>query len=403
MSKPMGVTLPFVLLLLDYWPLGRIAGIVPDGNVATRKFPSAPSSRVLWEKVPLLLMAAGSAAMTLRYGGGTTWIGSLGEYPLWVRAANTVVSYSTYIWKTVWPVKLAVYYPHPGGDIPMWKVAAGSLFLVGVTFIAVRFGKRRPYLPVGWFFYIGTLVPVIGLVQVGEQAMADRYSYLPLIGVFLMMAWGAAETVKKTCAVLPLIIMASLILLALATVARHQTLYWSNSIRLLRHTLDAAPEKNWVAHFSLGYELDELGRKEEAITEYERALAIQPKSADLHNNLGLILKEKGKYEEAAAHFLDAANLRRNHFDSRYNLAETFFQQSRFHEAVPWYQDALRIRPDDLDAHNRLGISLAKLGKIDEAIVHFQEMLRLSPGDARALKNIGIALEKRRRGNPSGNP
>ncbi len=391
MSKPMGVTLPFVLLLLDYWPLGRIEGMSPGGEGATGKFTPTPLNRILWEKIPLLLMAAGSAAMTLRYGEGTPWIGSLDEYPLWVRAANSVASYTTYLWKTVWPVNLAVYYPHLGREIPTWKVAAGSLFLIGVTFFVLRFGKRRPYLPVGWFFYLGTLVPVIGLVQVGEQAMADRYTYLPLIGVFIITAYGATEIAGGS--LLRRRVLAgsiSVALVLLITSACRQVGYWSDDAVLFRHAVDCT-DSNWFAMTNLGADLEEQGRREEAINLYRQALRIQPRYPLANFNMGVALSRTGRKAEAISYYFAAIRLQPGYAMAFNNIGAIFLEQGRPMDAIQYLLTATQLDAGCADAFANLGFAMEKLGRRDEAIRYYAQSLYLRPSDVRARKKLDSLL------------
>lgn len=426
MSKPMAVTLPFVLLLLDYWPLGRIERTPHEGARGERTCAQVPWGRILWEKVPLLLMTAGSVAVTLSYEAGNPWIVSLENYPLWIRVGNAVVAYATYLWMTVWPASLAVFYPHPGRGIALWKIAAGGLFLAGATLFVVRVRRRRPYLPVGWFFFLGTLVPAIGLVQIGSQAMADRFTYVPLIGVFVAFAWTASVSWERRGGHSSLAaILAVSILLVLTLTARHQVTYWKDNQTLYEHAL-AVTSDNWLIQNNLGVELKRQSRYDDAIDHFLKAIRIRSDAALAYEGLAESLTAKGRFDQAKPFFLEAIRLnpanaslrislgnalyarrnldeaaiqykealriRANDFISSYNLANVVAEQGRLEEAAILYRDALRIRPDSAHAHNDLGDVLHRMGRRDEALFHFRQALRYMPDDPVARKNIEKALQ-----------
>jgi len=285
MAKPMLVTLPFVLLLLDYWPLNRLS----FGGKGER---TVPVYDLFLEKVPLFAMTALSCLITFRAQQMGGAVGLLEKLPFAVRAGNALVAYTTYIGKMFWPKNLAVFYPHPGADLPVWQAVVAGLALVSITILVIRAGKPRPYLSVGWLWYLGTLVPVIGLVQVGAQAMADRYTYVPMIGLFIMLAWGLPGLGGKRLAV-----PATLVVCALIAVTWRQVGYWRDSISLFRHAISVT-EKNAVMHANLGLALRDRGRTDEAIREYREAIRIDPEFAQAHNNLAVALYFKGDYAEA---------------------------------------------------------------------------------------------------------
>ncbi|NIQ87873.1 MAG: hypothetical protein GWN93_01765, partial [Deltaproteobacteria bacterium] len=270
MAKPMLVTLPFVLLLLDYWPLKRIelgqsASGLPAANQPSTiaEKPGAQAFRLLLEKTPLFVLTAASSVVTFVVQKSEGAVGALEVYPLKIRVANALVSYVSYIIKMIWPQNLAVFYPHPGQSLPMWQAVAAGILLVLISIAVIRAGRRQPYLPVGWLWYLGTLVPVIGLVQVGAQAMADRYTYVPLIGLFIMAAWGVPELMKKWHhRRVALVVSAALVLFALMTCARLQLRHWKNSIALLSHA-HAVTAKSYLVHNNLGSALNELGKYDE--------------------------------------------------------------------------------------------------------------------------------------------
>jgi Tfp pilus assembly protein PilF len=362
MAKPMPVTLPFVLLLMDYWPLGRFqAGYNEQGPEKSMDFTHKVSffPRLVLEKVPLFALAAGSCVVTFlaqRSGGS---LSSLGKLPPDIRIANALVSYVSYMRKTVWPAQLGVFYPHPGVP-PAWKVAACAAFLLVVTFVVIWARRKRPYLPVGWLWYLGTLVPVIGLVQVGEQAMADRYTYVPLIGLFIIVAWGVPELAARWRYQRPLLAVSmGAAISSFAICAYSQVGHWDNATALFKRAVDVTTN-NYVAQFNLGLALAKQGRPKEAISHYSEALRINPAWAEAHNILGNALARQG-------------NLRR---------------------AVSHYSEALRINPAMAEAHNNLGLALQMLGRVEEAVPHFREALRIKPDYPHARHNLGTALAAR---------
>ena len=320
MTKPMLVTLPFVLLLLDYWPLRRV-GIERFGEHQSGNLPCwRPLLGLVWEKLPLFLLAIVSSVITFwaqKKGGA---VGSMELYPLTSRVANALVSYVKYIGKTIWPVDLAAFYPHPG-SLPAWQVVGAGVLLGLITVAALRSLRQRPWFIVGWLWFVGTLVPVIGLVQIGLQAMADRYTYIPLIGLFMIVAWGVSELIGGWQHKKKLLATAAIILLmVLSVVSWRQTTYWKNSVTLFQHAL-AVTENNYWMHNNLGFALTAQGRLDEAIAQYENALKINPVYEPAHLNLGIALISQGKVDQCIA----------------------------------YYQDVLRHRPDFAEVHHNLGV------------------------------------------------
>jgi tetratricopeptide (TPR) repeat protein len=338
LAKPMLVTWPCLLLLLDYWPLGRL-----------RRGGPVPLRLVLAEKLPLFALAAVSCAVALFAQGRGGAIESLQEVPLGVRCANALVSYVAYLGMALWPAHLAPFYPHPGGALPWWQPAAAAVLLAGITALAAATAWRRPYLLVGWLWYVGTLVPVIGLVQVGDQTRADRYTYVPLVGLFLAAAWGLADLAAHRPALRwPVIAAAVLGLAACFVCTVRQVGYWHDSQALWAHALRVTAD-NYVAENNLGLALLQDGRPEEAEGHFRAAVRFKATYARGYANLGLALDEQGKLAEAAA----------------------------------CYSRALEIRPDLAATHNNLGIVLGKLGRGDEAIAQLTEAVRLDPESAEA--------------------
>jgi tetratricopeptide (TPR) repeat protein len=391
MAKPMVVTLPFVLLILDYWPLGRTrwAQSEAKGNTVV------PPSRLLKEKAPFFVLAAVLSAVTVwaqRSGGA---ISSLERLPVGERIANALVSYVRYLGKMFWPTDLAVFYPRQ--QWPWGAVVGAGAILAGVTAwtiwraIGAATRRREPYFLAGWLWYLGTLVPVIGLVQVGLQSMADRYAYLPSIGVFIMVAWAAPRAAVERPAMKAAAAVAAVALLAAcATVSWSQIHYWKNSETLFRHALKVT-RNNYVAHNNLGYDLADRGKLAEAIIEYKAALQIRPDQAELRNNLGVAYARLGRIEEALAEYAEALRIDPNCVEAHNSLGLALAAQGKTAEAIEQYQAALRINPDLAEAHNNLATALAAEGKIEEAAAEYAEAFRVNPGSAEAHYNLANLL------------
>jgi tetratricopeptide (TPR) repeat protein len=434
MAKPMLVTLPFVLLLLDYWPLERIqlgqAGIghpaASQPSIIAKK-PRAQALSLLLEKIPLFLLAVGSSVVTFMVQTGGGAVGALEVYPFKLRIANALLAYVRYIIKMIWPQNLAVFYPHPGQSLPMWQAAAAGLLLLLISAVVIRVGRRQPYLPVGWLWYVGTLVPVIGLVQVGAQAMADRYTYVPLIGLFIMVAWAVPELLARWRHSKPaLVLAATSLVVALMVCTSLQVKHWKNSLTLFGHALRVTTNNSQIhnnlanvltqkgmlqkaiahyskaleinpnyadAHINLGVALANQGRLADAIKHYSAALRLKPKSPELHNNLGVALYSKGNVHAAIENYLTAVELRPDYAEAHNNLGNGLAQQGRLTEATVHYAKALTIRPDYPEAHNNLGVALARQGKFHQAINHFRQALRLKDDYAQARANLERALEE----------
>jgi len=344
LSKPMAVTLPFVLLLLDFWPLARMS--------------RAAFGRLLVEKLPLILLAALASAVTFQahlQGGSLVAVEVI---PPGARLANAVVSYVAYIGKLVWPVRLGVFYPHRESSLPTAHVIAAAAALLVATVAILRGARRAPYLAVGWLWYLGTLLPVIGIVQVGTQAMADRYAYVPAIGLFLALAWGAAALASREIAARALGVVAVAALAALAVRTGRQIPVWRDSLTLFASTVAAVPD-SWVGHYNLGNALAGEGRVAEAEAEFRETVRLRPWFARAHNNLGDALDALGRHEEAAAA----------------------------------YTQAIRINPDLAEAHNNLGSALAAMGRLEEGLAAFRQAVQVRPEFAEAHLNIGIVLRR----------
>ena len=374
MSKPMIVTLPLVLLLLDVWPLGR-----------------RPAFR---EKLPFFALSAAGAMATYLVQRGSAAVQALGAFPLGLRLENALVSYVVYIARMLWPARLAVFYPYPS-QIPWWQAVLAALALAGISILVLRCRRSRPYLAAGWLWYLVTLAPVIGLVQVGAQARADRYMYVPMVGLAIMLAWGVADWLRRAPRLRPAVaVLAVVASLLSAALARAQVEYWKDSQSLFEHAL-AVTDGNYLAHHNLGVALAEIpGRLPDAIAQYHAALAIQPDSARVHTDLGNALsKLPGRAPEAVAEYQAALRISPDSAIPHNNLGNTLASMpGRLPEAVAEYQAALAIDPDYADAHNNLGFALARIpGRLPEAIREYRAALRLRPAYAEAHANLAGAL------------
>lgn len=381
MSKPMLVTLPFVLLLLDFWPLRRL----------THPLNKPTFEKLLWEKVPLFALAAASSVITLLVQRGAGAVE--GGLPLSVRLENAVVSYARYVLKTVWPVDLSVIYPHPV-HWPAPVLLLSSLGVLAISALALIWWRRWPWLPVGWLWFLGMLVPVIGLVQVGSQSIADRYTYLPMIGLLLAAVWGGYSLASwRPLAATPLFSLGAAAVLVCAGVARHQIAYWRSSETLFRHAI-AVTTTNALAHNCLADALVHEGRLDEAIGEYRLSLRYWPQDAIGHNLLAGILAAKGRYDEAIPELQEALRWKPNDYASHNNLGIMLVQQGRLDEALEHFREAVRLQPGDPTLHNSLAAALLRKGQVDEAIAQYRQAVQIWPEFAKAHHGLGMALARK---------
>ena len=398
MAKPMLVTLPFVLLLLDYWPLNRfnpraVPGSVEDQPLGFRSSgdDKSPILKAVMEKTPLFLMSLFSCVVTVMAQQEAGAISTLEIVPFKLRMANGLVSVVAYMGKMIWPQDLAVFYPHPVSDLQIWKPVVAGLFLLILSTVALWVAQRCRYVLVGWLWYLGTLVPVIGLVQVGEQAMADRYTYVPLIGLFIVVVWGFADLVKGWRSRRWVVsVSAAVMVLALMAGSWLQVTHWKNSVRLFKHALDAT-SNNYVAHYTLGNALALQGNLTGSVSHYNKALQIHPNFAEAHNNLGNALALQGNLTGAISHYNKALQINPDHAEAHRNLAVGLDRQGRHQEAIQHYAEVLRISPHDAQSHNNLGVALAEQGRLKEAVAHFTEALRIDPNFKEAQRNLDLSL------------
>jgi len=413
MAKPMVVTLPFVLLLLDFWPLRRVSDF-------------KGLSRLLLEKVPLFILAAITCALTIWAQGQANAIVPTAGLPISRRIPHAIVSYLHYIVATLWPRHLAVFYPYEGAAPPTQLIFTAVLLLL-ITVLVLRFARWQFFLATGWFWFLGTLVPVIGLVQVGDQAWADRYMYLPSIGLFVLIVWSAVDFVgnRKVIGVL-----AGAVALALAWATALQLGHWKNTRTLFEHTAQVT-RNNYMAitmlgslfakdnqfdraiqcfdtalrykpgypeaHFFRGNVLDQQGKLDEAIGEYRQAVWFKPVQEQARILLGVALGKQQKYAEAMTEYQAALALNPDSAVAHNNLARLLHTQGRLDEAIQHYSAALKLDPDLAQAHNNLGILLLQKGRLAESTAQLREALRLSPGNLETQLNLAQALNQQGEG------
>ncbi len=385
MAKPMLVTLPFVLLLLDLWPLRRIQFSRSNQDpVISRQ--RASMGWLILEKVPLFMLTLGSCIITFFAQAKAGAVGSSEIHPFSIKVANAFVSYLKYIQKMIWPDHLAPLYPHPGA-IPIWQLTAAMVLLVGISFLAIRRLKDLPWLGVGWFWYLGTLVPVIGLVQVGVQGLADRYTYIPLIGLFIILGWGVPQLMSgwryRTVAISGICVV---LLPALMAAAWIQTSYWQNSQTLFTHALDVTTD-NYVIHNNLGFELAEIGRVDDAIKHYREAVRINPDFEIAYINLGKALLLKGQVDESMRYYQALLKIKPDYAGVHHNLGLALLRKGETEQAIFHFQAALRINKDYAEVYNSLAAAMLSKGKIDEAISLFRQALRINPDFYEAQENL----------------
>ena len=373
LSKNMLVTLPFVLLLLDYWPLNRLP-----------EFSSGILLRRVIEKAPLFVLTMASCVITFLVPEKLTGYPHL---PLGLRLENAVVSYVTYLWQMIYPSGLACLYPNPTTGLPYWQAAGAAGLLLAVSGMVWAFRRSRPWLLVGWLWYLGMMIPVIGIVQISYYAHADRYTYLPQIGVYLAIVWavaGLTTTWRYRGQILATV--ASIIIIALAVCTWRQISYWKNDESLWKHAI-ACTRGNYIAQNNLGYDLAAHGQTGEAVEHYQKALQINPNCVDCNNNLGTALLNQRRLEEASAHYHQALDKDPAFAEAHNNLGIVLTKQGRPVEAIEEYRKAIELNPDRAEFYNNLGNLLAAKGQTSEAIEQFQRVLEVKPDYAKAHYNL----------------
>jgi tetratricopeptide (TPR) repeat protein len=437
MAKSMLVTLPFVLLLLDYWPLNRLQTFqkINDANIKT--YPDSNNIKneivgakkisiklLIVEKLPLLFFSVIASGITVFAQGQFGALDTMEYASFPVRIGNALISYIKYLFKTFWPENLVIFYPL-NLSLSVWEVVLTVLVLVSITILFMYTIKRKPYCAVGWFWYIGTLVPVIGVIPVGVFSMADRYTYVPLIGIFVIIAWGVPDMLSQYSYRKPLLtLMALSVLICLSLATRVQISYWRNSFALYTHALDATKD-NIAVHYFMGNLYFKQGIFEQAADQFRKALQIYPDFIDGRQRLGMTLSSLGRQDEAMEIFnkilksnpydidarvaLATAFIRKGNHDEGikqyrcvirinpndatgyYNLAHALTLKGNIDDAVTTYQRAIQLKPDYTEAYNNLGVLLLKLHRAREAIFYFQKVLETNPEHAGAFYNIGVAL------------
>ena len=414
MTKQMLVTLPCVLLLLDYWPLGRLG---EDWREFRERLPG-----LLVEKLPLFVPVGAASALTiLAARTGTNAMATFELLPLAARLENALVAYALYLKKMVWPTELTIYYPHPGTSLSLGSVVVATLLLVTISLGIFWTMRRFPYLAIGWLWYLGTLFPVSGFVQAGGQSMADRFTYIPFIGLFIALVWGAAEWLDRSQVGRKRRIAASVCLLtALLMNMRLQLDYWQDSTTLFGHGIRVT-EGNFMAHNNLGSALMEDGKVDGALAQFSMALHIKPKEphglynmgvalkrnenpqaatwyfskalelnpnlAVAHNQLGIMLMTQARLEEAVEHFLKAVESNPQLVTAHNNLGAALMEQDKAGEAMEWYRRALRLAPNNARIHDNLGMALVQAGEVDQASQHFSEAIKIDPTYLQAQENL----------------
>ena len=393
LSKPTLVTLPCVLVLLDYWPLGRLRLF---GDELSPAWPAPVPARAWWrlllEKIPWFLLVAGFSVVAVHAEeqyGALDWLPGL---TLQSRVCNAVIVYWLYLAKFVWPVGLIFFYPHPGNEVSRAAAVASAVAILLVLLIAVWQMRRRPYLLTGWLWYLGTLVPVIGLVQVGGHRMADRYTDIPLIGIAVVLAWGLAELCRRMPeAVGGVATVTTILLVSLAGMSWIQASHWHDSEALYRYTI-AVDSRNWVALSNLGLWLDEAGRPDEAMEIHLRAIQANPDNPTSTSNLASALMREGRLVEAIDILEKMATKKPDALTVQANLAIAYSRSGRFDLAQRHFDEALRLGADEPNVLHNYGLFLAQQGKIDEAVAQFREAIRIRPGrenDYRAIAQIQL--------------
>jgi tetratricopeptide (TPR) repeat protein len=388
MAKPMLVTMPFVLLLLDLWPLKRLNLSLnqPDGRTSNLM-------PLIREKIPLIILATISIILTFFAQQSRGAVQPLELIPINYRIANALIAYSGYFIKTIWPHNMSVFYPHLGVNQPMWEVVSSALFLIGACLLAIKASKKYPYMLVGLLWYIITLIPVIGLIQVGSQSMADRYTYIPLIGIFIILSWGGSDFLKsqkhRNCV---LYLSALIIISAFTFMSFNQVKHWKNSITLFENSITVT-DGNWLAHNNLGAALFDKEKIDESIFHFKEVLKIKPVYFSALYNLGRSFQEKSDLDKAAYYYKNALRIKPDYEEAHNNLANLLFAQGMLDEAASHYYLILGINPDNADVHNNLGYLLVTEDKRKEALLHFNEALRINPEHAEAHYNLGCLMIK----------
>ncbi len=388
LAKPMLVTLPLAFLLLDWWPLGRLSADFRRGRSATARS-GTRAGGLLLEKTPLLILSSAFGAVTYVSQRMEGTIRPADYYPFSIRLGNAIVSYVRYLGQTAWPRGLSIIYLHPRHELPAWKVAAAATLMLAVS-AAVIVLRRRPYLALGWFWYLGTMLPVIGLVQVGTGAMSDRYTYVPHIGLSILFAWGLRDLARGLPNIRPALVgLAGAMLSVLAVLTWNQIGHWRDSVSLFRHAVEVTRD-NWQGHLNLGMALAKRGLNEEAKAQYREVMRLKPGYARSHDKTASVRAIGGELEAAIAGPEPSRNPAAG---EAYRRGTGLFSQGRPAEAVTAFEESLRSDPDDGEARYGLANALARAGRLDAAVAEYDRLLARQPGHWAAHINLGVALAR----------
>ncbi|MGB7581818.1 MAG: tetratricopeptide repeat protein [Sedimentisphaerales bacterium] len=431
--KPMLVTLPVLLLLLDYWPLLRFATPLRDafrrkgrplGRIRRQKtedrrpdFAQRASTyakatvdgppgrqraegvsqklsavQLIIEKIPFIALSIVSSVITFLVQLGGSAVIHINALPLKDRITNAFLSYARYTGKLFWPQNLAVFYPFDADSFAFWQVAMCVLLLLVISVFVIRFGRNQKYLPVGWFWFVVTLVPVIGFVQVGRQAFADRYTYIPYIGLFIMIAWGLPELLSKwPQRKIALGLSMVIILTTLGICAHQQVSYWNNSFTLFSQTIEVT-QNNYIAYNNLGVAYNSVGRYQDAIEAYKQTIRIEP-DQETYFNLGVAYGKLGRYQDEVEAYKQAIRIKPDYALAYINLGVAYNNLGRYQDAIETYKQVIRIKPDYAEAYFNLGIAYGELGRQQDEIEAYKQAIRIKPDYAEAYINLGITCYK----------
>lgn len=391
MAKTMLVTVPFVLLLLDYWPLNRLSGDRARNNGSvTQSMPGEsggmpPVTAVIMEKIPLIMISGIFSLLSVVAQRSYATMPTLDQYPMLLRTGNAIVSYVRYMVKTIWPGDLAVYYPYPD-HWPFLAVAGCLSVLIAISIAAFLAARRYPYVVTGWYWFLGTLVPVIGLFQVGSFSMADRYTYIPLIGLFIILSWGGADLARRYRIPHGAAGAVVVTLVLLGIVARNQVETWQSSVTLFEHALKKT-SNSYVAHTNLGLAYVNAGMDDKALMHYKEAIRIKPDNARAYNNIAAVLFRKGKREEAVEYLEKAVVVKPDFVGSYNNLGLIYFGGKQYDVSARYFEKAIEVEPAYAEGYNNLGVAYEAAGKREEAMACFRRALALNPRFQRARENL----------------
>jgi len=392
LSKPMLVTLPFVLLLMDYWPLNRTFFNPAMEAGSPFAFP-ANRKKLSWlviEKVPLFVLIVFSIYMTIHASKHARSVQDMATWSVVEGVFNAMRAYVVYIKKMFWPVNLSIFYPIT--NVTAVQISISILILMVITVFALRYARKYPFCFVGWLWFVGTLVPVIGIYQVGLQAMADRYAYVSFIGLFIMVTWSAYAIAQNQLILKRTFLFGFVVsVLFLSGIASHRISQWADTETLFKDAVQKDLD-NYIAYQVLAQEMDKKGNYQEALTHYEKTISIHPQCWQAFNNKGLILKKMGRRQDAFESFQRAVDIYPYAAEAYHNMGVLCFEEKKFEQAADYFLKSIDIKPEFIESYNYLGVALAQSGKLQEAIQSFRQALKINPNDEDARKNLKIALD-----------